>query len=159
MCRSRRESPAETSPLCPNSRRPGSARSVSIILILAGSCWEPTTFQAVVFPGGFGAAKNLCDFGFKGAEMQVDQDVQRVLKVGEKTSFSHEILRDTVRNSFRTFTSQGSLWRCAVSHRSLRPRCWAMTLRSPWVRRATSGPSGTPSTRQSPSGPTSWIKR
>ena len=27
--------------------------------------------QAVVFPGGFGAAKNLCDFGFKGADMKV----------------------------------------------------------------------------------------
>jgi enhancing lycopene biosynthesis protein 2 len=36
--------------------------------------------DAVVFPGGFGAAKNLSDFGFKGAEMTVKADVERVLK-------------------------------------------------------------------------------
>ncbi len=34
----------------------------------------------MVFPGGFGAAKNLCDFGFKGADMAVDPEVARVLK-------------------------------------------------------------------------------
>jgi len=36
-------------------------------------------FSAVVFPGGFGAAKNLSDFGFKGADMDVDPEVRRVL--------------------------------------------------------------------------------
>lgn len=35
--------------------------------------------SAVVFPGGFGAAKNLSDFGFKGAEMDVDSEVKRVI--------------------------------------------------------------------------------
>ncbi len=33
-----------------------------------------------MFPGGFGAAKNLSDFGFKGADMAVDPEVARVLK-------------------------------------------------------------------------------
>jgi len=33
----------------------------------------------VVFPGGFGAAKNLSDFAFKGTEMSVDAEVERVL--------------------------------------------------------------------------------
>ena len=28
-------------------------------------------FDALLIPGGFGAAKNLCDFGFKGADMTV----------------------------------------------------------------------------------------
>ena len=46
--------------------------------------------KAVVFPGGFGAAKNLSDFGFKGTDMTVDKEVQRVLQVG----FSHERSRD-----------------------------------------------------------------
>ncbi|KAJ9576488.1 hypothetical protein L9F63_006701 [Diploptera punctata] len=36
--------------------------------------------HAVVFPGGFGAAKNLSDFAVNGAEMKVDKDVERVLK-------------------------------------------------------------------------------
>jgi len=36
-------------------------------------------FSAVVFPGGFGAAKNLSDFGFKGADMEVDPEVRRIL--------------------------------------------------------------------------------
>jgi len=35
--------------------------------------------SAVVIPGGFGAAKNLSDFGFKGADMEVDPEVKRVL--------------------------------------------------------------------------------
>jgi len=36
--------------------------------------------DAVVIPGGFGAAKNLSDFGFKGADMSVNSDVERVIK-------------------------------------------------------------------------------
>ena len=36
--------------------------------------------EAVVIPGGFGAAKNLSDFGFKGADMSVNPEVERVLK-------------------------------------------------------------------------------
>jgi len=36
-------------------------------------------FDAVIFPGGFGAAKNLCDFATKGAETTVDPDVERVV--------------------------------------------------------------------------------
>lgn len=37
-------------------------------------------YDALIFPGGFGAAKNLCDFAFKGAECQVEPEVERVLK-------------------------------------------------------------------------------
>lgn len=37
-------------------------------------------FDCVIFPGGFGAAKNLCDFAMRGAEMNVDPDVERVVK-------------------------------------------------------------------------------
>jgi len=36
--------------------------------------------DAVVFPGGFGAAKNLCDFAFKGAAASVTPEVSRLLK-------------------------------------------------------------------------------
>lgn len=32
-------------------------------------------FDALLLPGGFGVAKNLCDFAFKGAEAQVRPDV------------------------------------------------------------------------------------
>lgn len=32
-------------------------------------------FDAMVFPGGFGAAKNLCDFAFNGTDCQVNTDV------------------------------------------------------------------------------------
>jgi len=35
--------------------------------------------SALVIPGGFGAAKNLSDFGFKGADMSVDGEVSRIL--------------------------------------------------------------------------------
>lgn len=37
-------------------------------------------FDAVVFPGGFGAAKNLCSFAKDGAECWVNPDAERVIK-------------------------------------------------------------------------------
>lgn len=37
-------------------------------------------FDAFILPGGFGAAKNLCDFAEKGAECQVDPAVERLLR-------------------------------------------------------------------------------
>lgn len=41
---------------------------------------EPERFDAAFFPGGFGAAKNLCDFAFKGAECRPNPQVARVIK-------------------------------------------------------------------------------
>ncbi|XP_042237367.1 ES1 protein homolog, mitochondrial-like [Homarus americanus] len=38
------------------------------------------TADAVFFPGGFGAAKNLSDFAVKGADMTVISEVERVIK-------------------------------------------------------------------------------
>lgn len=37
-------------------------------------------FDAVIMPGGFGAAKNLVDYAVKGAECGIDADIDRVLK-------------------------------------------------------------------------------
>lgn len=37
-------------------------------------------FDALFIPGGFGAAKNLSDFGVKGADMAVKDDVASVMK-------------------------------------------------------------------------------
>ncbi len=36
--------------------------------------------DALVFPGGYGAAKNLCDFAFKGADCKVNEQVERLVK-------------------------------------------------------------------------------
>jgi len=36
--------------------------------------------DAVIFPGGFGAAKNLCDFAVKQADCEVNNQVSKVLK-------------------------------------------------------------------------------
>jgi len=36
--------------------------------------------DALIFPGGFGAAKNLCDFAFKQENCQVNQDVERIIQ-------------------------------------------------------------------------------
>ena len=41
---------------------------------------KASDYDAVFVPGGFGAAKNLCDFGFKGADMSVDPGVEAVLR-------------------------------------------------------------------------------
>ena len=40
---------------------------------------NPEDFDAVVLPGGFGAAKNLCTFAVKGLEAEVQPDVERFL--------------------------------------------------------------------------------
>ena len=37
-------------------------------------------FDAIIIPGGFGAAKNLSSFGFKGEDMTVQEDVEKALK-------------------------------------------------------------------------------
>ena len=37
-------------------------------------------YDALLVPGGFGAAKNLCTFGFKGEKMTVHDDVEKVLR-------------------------------------------------------------------------------
>jgi enhancing lycopene biosynthesis protein 2 len=36
--------------------------------------------DALIFPGGFGAAKNLCDFALKGEDCAVDDEVERLIK-------------------------------------------------------------------------------
>ncbi|MBN1251399.1 MAG: isoprenoid biosynthesis glyoxalase ElbB [Bacteroidales bacterium] len=36
-------------------------------------------FDAIIFPGGFGVAKNLSSFAFDGADCSVNQDVERVI--------------------------------------------------------------------------------
>lgn len=36
-------------------------------------------FDALIFPGGFGAAKNLCTYAFYGAAMEVNTEVERVI--------------------------------------------------------------------------------
>ena len=37
-------------------------------------------FDAVIFPGGFGAAKNLSDFAFKGKDCKVNLEVEKTVK-------------------------------------------------------------------------------
>ncbi|RJF81732.1 isoprenoid biosynthesis protein ElbB [Azospirillum cavernae] len=39
------------------------------------SAFDAGAVDALIFPGGFGAAKNLCDFAFKGADCSVNPDV------------------------------------------------------------------------------------
>jgi enhancing lycopene biosynthesis protein 2 len=41
---------------------------------------DAADFDALVLPGGFGAAKNLCDFALKGADSTINLDVKNVCK-------------------------------------------------------------------------------
>ncbi len=47
--------------------------------------------DALIFPGGFGAAKVLCDFAFKGVDCSVNPEVERLIKemhsAGKPTGF------------------------------------------------------------------------
>ncbi len=42
--------------------------------------FDPSILDALILPGGFGAAKNLCDFAFVGPECSVNPDVARVVR-------------------------------------------------------------------------------
>ena len=44
------------------------------------SSFDPATFQALVFPGGYGAAKNLCSFAVDGTDCSVQPDVENAIK-------------------------------------------------------------------------------
>ena len=41
--------------------------------------FKAENYDALFFPGGFGAAKNLCNYAFKGAQMEVQPDVARAI--------------------------------------------------------------------------------
>lgn len=41
---------------------------------------QPDKFDAVIMPGGFGVAKNLCNFAFKGDACDVHPDVEKALR-------------------------------------------------------------------------------
>jgi len=47
--------------------------------------YDPNNFDALIFPGGFGAAKNLCDFAFKGPDCTINPDVEKaIFKTADK---------------------------------------------------------------------------
>lgn len=48
--------------------------------------YNAKNFDALVFPGGFGAAKNLCTFAFDGVDCKVNPDVEKAVRntVAEK---------------------------------------------------------------------------
>jgi enhancing lycopene biosynthesis protein 2 len=47
--------------------------------------FKADSFDAIIFPGGFGAAKNLSTFAFDGADMKVNEDVKKaVLSMHQK---------------------------------------------------------------------------
>jgi enhancing lycopene biosynthesis protein 2 len=41
---------------------------------------EPDNFDALIFPGGFGAAQHLCDWAQKGSNCKVNPDVVRIIR-------------------------------------------------------------------------------
>ncbi len=46
--------------------------------------YDPADFDALIMPGGFGAAKNLSDFAFKGAGCEVNPDVEKAVAATHK---------------------------------------------------------------------------
>jgi enhancing lycopene biosynthesis protein 2 len=42
--------------------------------------YKAKDFDAIIFPGGFGAAKNLCTFAFDGADCTINADVENAVK-------------------------------------------------------------------------------
>jgi len=47
--------------------------------ILALDKFDIDKYDALVFPGGFGAAKNLCDFAFNGSDCKVNTDIAEII--------------------------------------------------------------------------------
>ncbi|WP_167607873.1 isoprenoid biosynthesis glyoxalase ElbB [Maribellus sediminis] len=48
--------------------------------IKALSEYSPADYDAIVFPGGFGAAKNLCTFAFDGPDCTVNKEVEDAIR-------------------------------------------------------------------------------
>lgn len=46
--------------------------------------YNPAQFDALVFPGGFGAAKNLFTYAYDGVHAKVDPDIDRIIKETHK---------------------------------------------------------------------------
>ena len=44
------------------------------------SDYDAKDFDALIFPGGFGAAKNLCTFAFDGTDLKVNPDVEKAVR-------------------------------------------------------------------------------
>ena len=44
------------------------------------STFKATDFDALIFPGGFGVAKNLCSFAFDGVDCKVNLDVEKTIR-------------------------------------------------------------------------------
>lgn len=42
--------------------------------------YDAAGFDALIFPGGFGVAKNLCTFAFDGADCKVNKEVEKVIR-------------------------------------------------------------------------------
>lgn len=42
--------------------------------------FKASDFDALIFPGGFGVAKNLCSFAFKGANCTINLDVEKAIR-------------------------------------------------------------------------------
>ena len=42
--------------------------------------FDPEKYDALIFPGGFGAAKNLCTFAFDGPDCKVNSEVEKAIK-------------------------------------------------------------------------------
>ncbi len=41
---------------------------------------DPASYDALIFPGGFGVAKNLCTFAFDGPDCKINTEVEKVIK-------------------------------------------------------------------------------
>ena len=65
---------------------------------------KAASVDALVFPGGFGAAKNLSDFGFKGTDMKVLADVERVIRE------FHKVLTVIYRNLYEQILRKNSAY-------------------------------------------------
>jgi len=48
--------------------------------IKALSEYSPADYDAIIFPGGFGVAKNLCNFAFDGPDCSVNLEVEKAIR-------------------------------------------------------------------------------
>ena len=56
------------------------AEERNVLTESARKTYDPAAFDGLLFPGGFGAAKNLSSFALDGASMTVDADVESAIR-------------------------------------------------------------------------------
>ena len=66
--------------------------------------------DGLIFPGGFGAALNLCDFAIKGADGDIHLEVNRIIKEMLEANKSFGFIKNGCRKNYYSIDNHAFLF-------------------------------------------------